>query len=367
MNTSRYFSFITLLAFIFCLSCSDSDDNVPTAPSNLVLNTSVSQDGSGEVEIKVSATGAVEYQIDPGEEGAEIIISTTGVETHSYSTSGDYTIKVTALSASGESISSFRDISIVVIDSNGTLGGYETPMTYAGYDLVWSDEFDGTTLSSDWTHEIGTGSNGWGNNELQYYKAENTKVADGYLTITAKNESFGGKGYTSSRIITQGKKSFKYGRIDIRAILPQGQGLWPALWMLGSNFSTVGWPYCGEIDIMEMIGGQGRENEVFGTLHWDNAGSYACTCGQGYYKLSSGIFANEFHVFSLVWDANAIKWYVDDNLYNTISITPSNLEEFQKEFFFIFNIAVGGNLPGSPNTTTVFPQQMIVDYVRVFQ
>ncbi|MTI21328.1 glycoside hydrolase family 16 protein [Fulvivirga sp. RKSG066] len=246
--------------------------------------------------------------------------------------------------------------------------GYSTPLSYPDYTLAWNDEFEGTSLSSDWTHEIGTGSNGWGNNELQYYREENTTVTDGYLFIEAKKESFGGRQYTSSRIITENKQEFKYGRIDIRALLPKGQGLWPALWMLGANFRTVGWPKCGEIDIMEMIGGQGRENNVFGTLHWEENGSRACTCGQGSgYTLSSGTFSDEFHVFTIIWDANQIQWFVDDELFKTIDITPADLSEFQEEFFFIFNVAVGGDLPGNPDASTQFPQRMIVDYVRVFQ
>ena len=245
-------------------------------------------------------------------------------------------------------------------------GGYTTPESYAGKTLVWRDEFDGTSLSADWTHEIGTGSGGWGNNELQYYREQNTSVQDGYLVITAKKESFGGQEYTSSRIITSGKRNFKYGRIDIRAALPKGQGIWPALWMLGSNFNTVGWPKCGEIDIMEMVGGDasGRNNTVHGTVHWD-ANGYATYTDS--YTLNSGIFADEFHVFSIVWDDKSITWYVDDVQYNVIDITPADLDEFQKDFFFIFNVAVGGNWPGSPDATTVFPQRMIVDYVRVFQ
>ena len=268
-----------------------------------------------------------------------------------------------------------KEINITITDSDTevetftdfTREGYTTPTSYDGYTLAWQDEFSGATLSGDWTHEIGTGSNGWGNNELQYYRKENTSMVDGFLVITAKKESFGGRSYTSSRIITQGNQSFQYGRIDIRALLPQGQGIWPALWMLGDSFSTVGWPACGEIDIMEKIGGEGNENEVHGTLHWDNNGSHACTCEQGnQYTLSNGIFADEFHVFTIIWDANAIKWYVDDQLYKTVDITPAALSEFHQKFFFIFNVAVGGNWPGSPDNTTQFPQRMIVDYVRVF-
>ena len=245
-------------------------------------------------------------------------------------------------------------------------GGYESPTSYPGYTLVWNDEFSGAALNlSDWSYEIGTGNNGWGNNEAQYYRAENTSVANGYLTIQARKENFGGRSYTSSRLITKNKQSFRYGRIDIRAVLPQGQGLWPALWMLGTNISTVGWPESGEIDIMEMVGGSGREDTVHGTGHWDNNGSNASYGGD--YTLNSGTFADEFHVFSIEWDSNLIRWYVDDVQYHALSISSAGLSEFRKEFFFIFNIAVGGNWPGYPDASTVFPQRMLVDYVRVFQ
>ena len=155
--------------------------------------------------------------------------------------------------------------------------GYTSPTEYEGYELVWNDEFTGNTLDgNNWTHEIGTGCPnlcGWGNNELQYYREENTSVGDGVLTITAKKESFQGSSYSSSRIITEDKREFKYGRFDIRALLPRGQGLWPAIWMLGSNHDAIGWPFCGEIDIMEMIGGDGRENTAYGNVYWDENGT----------------------------------------------------------------------------------------------
>jgi beta-glucanase (GH16 family) len=190
---------------------------------------------------------------------------------------------------------------------------------------------------------------------------------DGYLVIKAKRESESGFQYTSSRIITKGKKEFKYGRVDIRAILPKGQGIWPALWMLGSNISDVSWPKCGEIDIMEMIGGGAdRDNKVYGTIHWDNAGSYA-SYGGNKTITAPKVFADEFHVFSIVWDETKIVWYLDDVQYHIIDITPPELNEFRKNFFFIFNVAVGGNWPGSPNSSTTFPQRMTVDYIRVFQ
>jgi beta-glucanase (GH16 family) len=232
--------------------------------------------------------------------------------------------------------------------------------------LVWADEFDGTALNSDfWSFETGNGTNGWGNNELQFYRTQNTSIQDGHLVITAKKEPFGGKEYTSSRIITKSKKEFRYGRVDIRAALPKGQGIWPALWMLGSNFDTVSWPACGEIDIMEMIGGGGRENTVYGTVHWQNEGKNAKY--EGKTTLSSGTFSDQFAVYSITWDATSIRWFVDNKQYHVIDTTPAELDEFRRNFFFIFNVAVGGNWPGSPNTTTTFPQHLIVDYVRVFQ
>lgn len=250
----------------------------------------------------------------------------------------------------------------VTIPSSGAI----SPTSYPGMTLVWEDDFNGSSINtSNWSFETGRGQNGWGNNELQFYRRENTSLKDGNLIITAKKESFEGSEYTSSRLVTINKQQFRYGRIDIRAALPRGQGLWPALWMLGSNFPTVGWPKCGEIDIMEMIGGQGRENTVHGTVHWDNNGQRSLLSGSK--KISSGTLADQFHVFSIVWNATSIRWYIDDIEYHTIDTTPAELDEFRRQFFFIFNVAVGGDWPGSPDASTTFPQHMIVDYVRVFQ
>lgn len=245
-------------------------------------------------------------------------------------------------------------------------GGATSPNSYEGMSLVWEDEFEGNSLNlANWTHETGRGQNGWGNNELQFYRSQNTSVQNGYLVISAKKENFSGAEYTSSRIITKDKREFRYGRIDIRAVLPKGQGMWPALWMLGANFSEVGWPACGEIDIMEMVGGNGRENTVHGTVHWLAAGQRAEFGGS--YRLSSGTLADQFHVYSIIWDAGKIRWLIDNKEFHVIDTTPAELDEFRRQFFFIFNVAVGGNWPGSPDASTTFPQHMIVDYVRVFQ
>lgn len=240
--------------------------------------------------------------------------------------------------------------------------GYVTPTSYAGYKMVWQDEFNGSSVSNDWTFEIG--NSGWGNNELQYYtNGDNATVTNGHLVIEARKESFQGAPYTSTRMITMNKQSFQYGRIDIRAVLPSGQGIWPALWMLGSNFSSVGWPMCGEIDIMELVGHEPAK--VHGTVHWDNNGHVEY--GDSYTLTNGKSFGDEFHVFSIIWDQNTIKWYVNDIQYNEVSITPAHMSEFHAPFFFIFNIAVGGNWPGNPDATTQFPQRMLVDYVRVFE
>jgi beta-glucanase (GH16 family) len=245
--------------------------------------------------------------------------------------------------------------------------GYATPESYVGYDLSWGEEFNGSTINtSDWTHEIGAG--GWGNQESQYYtdRPENSFLTDGNLIIEALEENYNGAPYTSARLITQNKKLFQYGRVDIRAILPEGQGIWPALWMLGTNISDIGWPACGEIDIMELVGHE--PSTVHGTAHWGNQGQSSSDRKGSSYALSGEKFSEKYHVFSLIWEPNSIKWLVDDNQY--FSLTNSEVNgnyPFNAEFFFIFNIAVGGQWPGDPDQTTQFPQRMYVDYIRVFQ
>lgn len=231
------------------------------------------------------------------------------------------------------------------------------------WNLVWSDEFNGTSLNrANWTPEIGTGSGGWGNNELQYYtdRAQNVQVTGGNLVITAQKESYGGMNYTSARIKTQDLKSFTYGKVEARIKLPTGQGLWPAFWMLGSNISSVGWPKSGEIDIMERVNNNPYVN---GTVHWD-AGGHA-----EFGRVSGNLDFSQFHVYSIEWDSKYIRWFVDGQQFNEFYIDngTGNTEEFQRPFFILLNLAVGGNWPGSPNNSTPFPSQMLVDYVRVYQ
>jgi beta-glucanase (GH16 family) len=233
------------------------------------------------------------------------------------------------------------------------------------YQLVWSDEFsDATINTSNWTHE--TGGTGWGNNELEFYtsRSVNSYIQNGSLVIEAKKENYGGKNYTSARMITKGKRYFTYGKIEARIKLPYGKGIWPAFWTLGENISTVGWPACGEIDIVELIGGGTNDKKVYGTAHWESNGHAQYG---GSYTLSSGIFADNYHVFSITWTSTKIDWFVDGIKYVTIDITPAGLQAFHKNNFIILNLAVGGNWPGNPDSTTVFPQKMYVDYVRVYQ
>lgn len=257
----------------------------------------------------------------------------------------------------GSTYSDVQNISIAQNDPN-----YNPDWT-----LVWNEEFDYTGLpdASKWNME--TGGNGWGNGELQYYtnSINNAKVENGELTITAREESIGGRDYSSARITTQNKYDFKYGKIEARMKLPYGKGMWPAFWMLGANFNSVGWPACGEIDIMELVGGNGNDNTVHATIHWENDGSHA-SYGQSY-SLSSGIFADDYHIFSAEWNEQEIKAYVDGNLYYVADLSPAQLSEFHENFFIILNLAVGGSWPGSPDASTVFPQTLKVDYVRVYQ
>lgn len=244
----------------------------------------------------------------------------------------------------------------------------ETQTVVTKTQLVMSDEFEvnGAPNSNLWNYNIGTGVDGWGNNELQYYtdRPDNIKIEDGMLKITAKSEQYMGKSYTSARIFTKGKFETQYGRVEARIKLPRGKGIWPAFWMLGANSDTVAWPQCGEIDIMEYLGN--NPTRIFGTVH--GPGYSGGNSISKYFTLANDRFDTGFHIFGIEWGENYINYYVDDVLYN--QITPEDVPGewvFNQPFYIILNMAVGGNLPGSPNTETVFPQEMLVDYVRVYQ
>ena len=240
--------------------------------------------------------------------------------------------------------------------------------------LVLSDEFDtDNEINADiWTFDIGTGSNGWGNNEEQFYtkRTENVSVQNGTLIIKALKEDYSGSDYTSSKILTKGLKEQAYGRFEARIQLPTGQGMWPAFWLLGANCGdgtadTEVWPNCGEIDIMEYRGQD--PTVVHGSVH--GPGYAAGNAITKTYALENDRFDTGFHVFGIEWTPGYINYYVDDVLYN--QITRQQVEEkgtwvFDQPFYIIINLAVGGNFIGAPNEETVFPQTMLIDYVRVY-
>ncbi|MGC8931620.1 MAG: carbohydrate binding domain-containing protein [Dictyoglomus sp.] len=243
------------------------------------------------------------------------------------------------------------------------------------YATVWEENFDSTSINENiWSFEIGNGQAngipGWGNGELEYYKQENAYVDNGVLVIEAKQESvtdqYGSYNYTSARMKTQGKFNVKFGRIEFRAKLPKGKGIWPALWLLGEDITTVGWPNCGEIDVMELLGHE--PNKVYGTVHGPG---YSGASGKGSnYTLPSGDFSQDFHIFAIEWDPIGISWYVDDQKFFTITRPEIELYGnwvFDHPFFIIMNVAVGGYWPGYPDDTTVFPQKMYVDYIKVYK
>lgn len=247
----------------------------------------------------------------------------------------------------------------------------------AGWTLVWSDEFDGPSGAlvdaGKWVFDVG--GNGWGNQELEYYtdRPRNASLnGEGALAIQALRETYAGpdgvtREYTSARLKTQGTFEQAYGRFEARLKVPRGQGLWPAFWMLGNDIGASGWPRCGEIDVMENIG---REpSTVHGTIHGPG---YSGGGGIGApFTLPGGArVADDFHVFAVEWEPAAIRWHVDGTLYQTrtsADLPPGQRWVFDHPFFLLLNVAVGGSWPGSPDATTVFPQTMLVDYVRVYR
>ncbi len=245
-------------------------------------------------------------------------------------------------------------------DTVGTKPGTDKPIDTNN--LVWSDEFDvsGAPDPKKWGFDLGTGSNGWGNSELQYYtsRSQNVIVQGGVLKIKAVKESFSGSSYTSARLLTKDLFAFKYGKVEVRAKLPEGKGTWPAIWMLGSNISTAGWPACGEIDIMEHKGNE--PNKIHATLHYPGRSG-------GNADGSSRMITNastEFHVYKLEWSATSIDIYVDNQMVH--SVANNSKIPFNHDFFIILNVAMGGTFggavdPGFTNAT------MEIDYVRVYR
>ncbi|MDI9366227.1 MAG: family 16 glycosylhydrolase [Flavobacterium sp.] len=314
-------------------------------PSNLIVKAVVNTDNSGNVAFTATATNAVTFDFDYGNGVFATVPS--GSVTYKYPSSGTYTINVIAKSSGGKTISQSVTLTVTV-----TLA------------LIFSDEFEttGTPDASKWGYDIGIGpgNDGWGNNELQYYTSSSTNasVSNGTLKITAVKESYSGRAYTSARLLSQNKFSFKYGKVEVRAKLPAGVGTWPAIWMLGNNISSVSWPACGEIDIMEHKGSE--LNKIHGTFHYPgrsggNADGNTVTIANA---------STEFHIYSAEWSASSIKLFVDGQLIHTLNNSSSL--PFNQNFFIILNLAMGGNFGGTVDAA-FSSATMEIDYVRVYQ
>lgn len=401
MNKSKFFalSISAVLCMSMCYACKKDDNNTnntTTLPKIIASNLTLFEgdDVSSTFRVKLSLNQATDKEVSvnyqtqalsakenedftpnagqiifpKGSTSAEIAIIVVADTLKE----GDEDFKVVFSNPTNATLSQTEIICTIRNDdtySPSSNDGYSTPDSYAGYKLAWADEFNGSSIDTqNWGYDIG--GSGWGNNESQFYtnRSKNAFIENGKLVIQALKEKYDDKDYTSARLLTKGKREFMFGRIDIRAKLPKGQGIWPALWMLGSNIGQVGWPACGEIDIMELLGHE--PSKSYSTIHWGAQGAGASQTAQGVFNLSNGkTFADEFHVFSFIWEKDVINILVDDK--PCFSTTAAKLGAsnylYNAPFFFIFNIAVGGNWPGYPNATTVFPQRMEVDYIRVFQ
>jgi len=251
---------------------------------------------------------------------------------------------------------------------SGTSGAAGAP---AGWTLAWSDEFEGASGqspdASKWAFDVG--GDGWGNSELEYYtdRPENSATdGQGHLVITLKSETYMNRSYTSARLKTQGKFTQAYGRFEARIKAPTGQGVWPAFWMLGEDITTNAWPNCGEIDIMEIAGKAPTVNH--GSLHGPGYSGGSPLTGT-YTLTGGGTLPDDFHVYRVEWEANTVRFYVDETNYETRKNTdvPNGAEwVYDHPFFMILNIAMGGSFGGAPDSTTMLPQTMVVDYVRVY-
>ncbi|MRG44975.1 family 16 glycosylhydrolase [Chitinophaga sp. SYP-B3965] len=338
---------IMLALLISMTSCGKNDNKtaVPVTPSNLVVTANVSIDGSGVVAFSATADNAVTYDYDFG--NGNYMTAPTGKINYTYSTPGNNTYTVTVTAKSKDALVITKSVQVVISVANNP---------------VWADEFNtnGAPDQAKWGYDLGTGDNGWGNQEKQYYtnRTQNVEVSNGTLKITAMKEAHQGSAYTSTRMLTKGKFSFKYGRVEARAKLPIGGGTWPAIWMLGDNVSTIGWPACGEIDIMEHNGN--NLNKIYGTMHYP--GRSGGNADGGTTMITNA--ATEFHKYAVDWTPAFIKVYVDDQLFFTYVNTAAS--PFNNNFFVILNFAMGGAFGGAIDpayTSSTFE----VDYVRVYK
>ena len=348
--------FLTLL-----FSCGENgDDNLEViTPTHLTITITIvgadannpNGDGLGVIQCSASATNAVSYGFRFGT-GSEIESSSGNVE-YTYTEKGinNYTVYATAYSSTGHPVTISKEITVFVTSE---------------LQLIWSDEFDtnGSPDDAKWNYDIGRGNNGWGNSEAQYYtsREENVVVEDGVLKITAKKESFEGAQYTSTRMKTQGKFDFKYGKVEVKAKLPEGGGTWPAIWMLGKNIDIVGWPACGEIDIMEHRGN--NFGIVSSALHTPS--SFGGTINTGSRTVSN--VSTEFHIYTVEWTQEKMMFSVDDAVFYTYNPTTktSSTWPFIENQFIILNVAMGGGFGGAIDSNFI-ESTMEIDYVRVYQ
>lgn len=349
-------SAIAATAFLAACSSDNSSVSEPTGPVEI---SSSSDEGTAPADT-ASSDSSAPFTESESSSSAEI---TSSSEYSSAALSSD------ARPASSSSAIDIFESSSSVASPESSYSSWTAANSSSSSPYLWHDEFDGTAIdASKWTFE--TGATGWGNNEWQYYTArsENAYVQDGILHIRANKERYESSDYTSARMITKGTFSFTYGTVEARIALPMGKGIWPAFWLLGENIDDVSWPNCGEIDIIESVN---EESIVYGTNHWSREGSYAQYGNNtnDYYGTSLALDISQFHNYKMVWNEKAITMYVDDFKYHEIAIenAADGLEAFHKPQFFILNVAVAGNWPGFEVDDSQFPNEMLVDYIRVLK
>jgi beta-glucanase (GH16 family) len=341
----KYITGMMLALLISTASCGKNEKAPPakTAPTNLILNMVVNTDNSGAVAFTAVADNAVSYDYDFGNGTYKTVAN--GIANYTYSANGTYTVKVTAKSADGLTLSKSADVTVTIAPG-----------------LVWSDEFntDGAPDPAKWGYDIGTGNDGWGNAESQYYtdRSKNVSIANGILKITAVKENYSGSAYTSARMLTRDKFAFTYGKVEVSAKLPAGGGTWPAIWMLGSNIATAGWPACGEIDIMEHKGNE--PNKIYGTVHHPNHSGANADGGTVLVQNETTVF----HKYTVDWSPALLRFYVDDQLFYTFP--NSGNVPFNHDFFVILNFAMGGHFGGAIDPA-FNSASLEIDYVRVYR
>ena len=349
--------FLVFFLIILFIACSGSEPN-PSTPAeafsaNFSYATINKTDSVNYLVFKANTKGAYKSLAWTFSDDGESIQNDT-VVTYYFPKKGTYSVQLTLWDSQGGAVSTSQTITIAADDPN-----------YVPYKLIWSDEFDGDTLNTNnWTNETNVDVN----NEWETYtNGKNLTIKDGILTITAQKVGTGQKkgDYTSGRINSNGKKTFLYGRMEIRAKLPAGRGTWPATWMLGANIGTAGWPACGELDIMEQVGYDPLW--IHGSIHTPS--SYGNTVNTA--KVEIADCETAFHVYGMTWTPDKIEFYVDnpDSPYYTYnpSIKNSSTWPFDKPCFFILNLAIGGDWGGVDGVDdSIFPVSMQIDYVRVY-